>query len=340
MERKAERTLKQINGSNALPISVIVPVYNVEDYLLRCLESISSQTFTNWQCVLVDDGSTDQSGIICDEYVKKDSRFTVFHRTNHGLSQSRYYGFLHSDSEYVVFVDSDDWLDDTYLESMYDCVRNCPQVVDIVMCDYWMDNSNSRLYINNAPSSCKSKTIITETLNRRIHAGLWSKMIRRSLLSDNDVSFSRYDYYEDMYMFLSLLQYAEYIVYKPKATYHYYNNPQSLTHDKDVKKRMRRYEEFVQNMDELNRKYLLDSDDETSKALDCCINFEKRLLILNYFDRYNEIKGLLRYFPKSMKYCYCNSIGDFCFLMASRFGFILPYTARAFFKRLSGCKKT
>lgn len=338
MDRKVDMTMKHIGISSKLPISVIVPIYNVENYLLRCLDSISSQTFTNWQCILVNDGSTDQSGKICDEYVKRDSRFIVFHRTNHGLTQSRHYGFLHSDSEYVVFIDSDDWLDDTYLESMYDCVRNCPQAVDIVMCDYWMDNSGSQLYINNGPSSCKSKTVIIETLNRRIHAGLWSKMFRRSLISDNDVSFSRNDYYEDMYMFLSLLQYADCIVYKRMATYHYYNNPKSLTHDKDIKKRLHRYEEFVQNMDELNLKYQLDADCEISKALDYCINFEKRLLILKYFDRYKEIKRLLKYFPKSMKFRYCNSVGDFCFFMASRFGFIIPYKTRAYVKHLLGRK--
>ena len=313
-------------------ISVLIPVYNVEPYLHRCLDSVLSQSIDNWECVLVDDGSTDLCGKICDQYAEKDSRFHVFHRKNHGLSESRSYALQHSSGEYVVFVDSDDWLDDNYLKSMFDGFRNANDRVDIVMCDYWINNTDSQLYIANTPTNCSSKAIINDTLRRKIHAGLWSKMFRRTLLEKNGVSFSRYDYYEDMFLFVSLLHYAKKNVYLPVATYHYCYNPKSYTHDSDFQKRLHLYEEFVLNMKALNSIFKLDSEKKTAKSLDICINHDKRILILNFFSKYEAIKHLLQYFPHSMKIKYCRTFGDLCFFMASRFGFIAPYRFRAFIR--------
>lgn len=91
-------------------ISVIVPVYNVEKYLSRCIDSIISQTFSDFELILVDDGSTDSSGKICDEYGKKDGRVKVIHKKNGGQSSARNAGIENSTGEYISFVDSDDWI--------------------------------------------------------------------------------------------------------------------------------------------------------------------------------------------------------------------------------------
>lgn len=100
---------------NAPKISVIVPVYNVEKYLQRCIESILSQTFTDFEVLLIDDGSNDRSGEICDEYAKKDGRIRVFHKENGGVSSARNTGLDNVQGEWVCFVDSDDWLDLDFL---------------------------------------------------------------------------------------------------------------------------------------------------------------------------------------------------------------------------------
>lgn len=97
--------------------SVIVPVYNVEKVLSRCIESILSQTFSNFELILIDDGSTDKSGEICDEYKKKDERIKVVHQKNQGVSKARNVGLDISKGKYIVFVDSDDYVDNIYLES-------------------------------------------------------------------------------------------------------------------------------------------------------------------------------------------------------------------------------
>ncbi|MDE7478361.1 MAG: glycosyltransferase family 2 protein, partial [Lachnospiraceae bacterium] len=99
-------------------ISVIVPVYNVEKYVMRCIESILAQTYTNLEILLVDDGSTDASGKICDELAKKDVRIRIIHKENGGPSDARNVGIQEARGEYYLFVDSDDWISENLLESM------------------------------------------------------------------------------------------------------------------------------------------------------------------------------------------------------------------------------
>lgn len=96
--------------------SIIVPVYNVEKYLSTCVESILSQTFNNWELILINDGSTDYSGIICDEYKKKDTRIKVFHTENKGVSAARNIGLKNAIGEWFTFIDSDDYVDTNWLE--------------------------------------------------------------------------------------------------------------------------------------------------------------------------------------------------------------------------------
>ena len=96
--------------------SIIVPVYNVEKYLSTCVESILSQTFNNWELILINDGSTDYSGIICDEYKKKDTRIKVFHTENKGVSAARNIGLKNAIGEWIAFIDSDDYMEKNWLE--------------------------------------------------------------------------------------------------------------------------------------------------------------------------------------------------------------------------------
>ena len=100
-------------------ISIIVPVYKVEQYLRRCLDSIVAQTFTDWECILIDDGSPDNSGRICDEYAEKDKRFRVFHQENVGVSAARNKGLDEARGEWIGFVDSDDWIEKEMYEYLY-----------------------------------------------------------------------------------------------------------------------------------------------------------------------------------------------------------------------------
>ena len=100
-------------------ISVIVPVYNTEKYLHRCVDSILAQTFTDFELLLIDDGSTDSSGAICDESAQKDSRVRVFHKENGGVSSARNLGLDKAKGKWVTFVDSDDWIKESFLNKLY-----------------------------------------------------------------------------------------------------------------------------------------------------------------------------------------------------------------------------
>ena len=133
-------------------ISVIVPVYKVEKYIHRCVDSILTQTFTDFELILVDDGSPDNCGIICDEYALKDNRIHVIHKENGGLSDARNAGidwaFENSNSEWLTFIDSDDWVHPKYFEAMVRAAQIYR--TEIAICNYleaetFMDFESSRL---------------------------------------------------------------------------------------------------------------------------------------------------------------------------------------------------
>ena len=128
-------------------ISIIVPVYNVEQYIHKCIDSILIQTLTDFELILIDDGSKDTSGEICDEYAKKDSRIRVIHKENGGLSSARNAGIDIATSDYLGFVDSDDWIDINMYESLYSGIID--NNADIALCRilYQLEN-NKRYYFN------------------------------------------------------------------------------------------------------------------------------------------------------------------------------------------------
>ena len=105
-------------------VSLVVPIYNVENYLRMCLDSIEHQTYSNIEVLLINDGSLDSSGEICQEYVARDSRFRYFEKENGGLSDARNYGIDRSKWEFLTFIDSDDWIEPTYVEDMYQAALN------------------------------------------------------------------------------------------------------------------------------------------------------------------------------------------------------------------------
>ena len=115
-------------------ISVIVPVYNVENYIQYCLESLVNQTYKNLQIILVDDGSTDSSGYICDKYALKDKRIKVIHKSNGGLSSARNSGMQLADGNYIGFVDSDDFIMPTFYEELYNLLQKYDS--DIAECEF------------------------------------------------------------------------------------------------------------------------------------------------------------------------------------------------------------
>ena len=128
-------------------ITVIIPVYNVEKYLEQCIKSVIGQTYKNLEIILVDDGSTDKSGQICDKYAELDDRIFVIHKANGGLSDARNAGLEILSGEYVTFVDSDDYVSPIYIEAFYYAINMCPDTELVIEKDYmrFMDGKTAEL---------------------------------------------------------------------------------------------------------------------------------------------------------------------------------------------------
>lgn len=205
-------------------ISVIVPVYNTERYIHRCLDSILTQTFENFELILVDDGSTDASGGICDEYALRDSRVQVFHQENSGQAAARNYAldwiFANSESKYISFVDSDDWVHPQYLEIMRDGLIQF--AVNICQCGHLETDSTEIV-----PEVHKTISCITpdEQYLNHYSAFMWDKLF--SKLCWKDIRFPEGQVYEDVAIWYKLLFQEKRLALTENKLYYYYINQES-----------------------------------------------------------------------------------------------------------------
>lgn len=204
-------------------ISIIVPVYNAEKYLHRCLDSIVAQTFTNWECFLVDDGSKDSSGAICDEYSTRDNRFRVFHKENGGVSSARQFGMermLESDSKYTIHADPDDWVEPNMLECLYQKAEESG--ADMVICDFYK-NTSKRQFLKKQDPESENPHEVLNALYGGLHGSLWNKLIRSACYKEANIRFPQgLNYCEDFFVNVCLLlRSVSKVAYLPKAFYHY-----------------------------------------------------------------------------------------------------------------------
>ena len=211
-------------------ISVIVPVYNTEKYLHRCIDSILAQTFTDFEVLLIDDGSTDSSGTICDEYAHKDSRVRVFHKENGGVGAARKMGIDNAFGKYSIHVDSDDWIECNMLEELYK--KACDTQADMVICDFYEVNRIKKIYRKQNISAPLAHTTLEDLLFNRIHGSLCNKLIKLSCYKEFGVDFIRgVDYCEDYLVNVQLLSKDISVAYLGMAFYNYdqYTSNKSIT---------------------------------------------------------------------------------------------------------------
>ena len=208
-------------------ISVIVPIYNVSEYLRRCLDSIVGQSYKRIEIILVNDGSTDNSGEICKEYAQKDNRIKIIEKQNGGLSEARNYGINIAKGNYITFVDSDDWLEEEYIEVLYKCIYK--EQCDVSICDFYNITSSKKIlnkYMNNEYEYVyKGKEALIELLKaEKFSTSAWGKLYKRSLFLERRYPVGKI--YEDIPVtydiFLSDIK-AIFIA-KPLYNYFYRNN--------------------------------------------------------------------------------------------------------------------
>ena len=215
-----------------ISVSVIVPVYNAERYLERCVNSIFAQTFTDYELILVDDGSTDGSGKMCDDYAQSNPQVCVNHQTNQGVSAARQKGLDAANGQYVIFADPDDWVEPTMLKELFEVAIN--NDADVVICDFWINSSEvtgDRKYQN--PRALSSDSLLRQLISRELHGFTWNKLYRSSCLRKYHVTFPQgINYCEDLWFNCKLFFNQDVkVAYLKKAFYHYdyYSNSSGLS---------------------------------------------------------------------------------------------------------------
>lgn len=168
-------------------ISVIVPVYNVEKYLRRCIDSILAQTFIDFELLLIDDGSKDRSGEICDEYATKDMRVRVFHNENHGVAYTRQFGMEHVTAEYFAFVDSDDFIDQQYLFLLFKEINSTQS--DMTVCAY--NEIGEKGNAIRGDVAYDKVSFIKALLLSKEWGVLWNKLFKKKIVDENSILFEK-----------------------------------------------------------------------------------------------------------------------------------------------------
>ena len=204
-------------------ISIIVPIYNVELYLPRCIDSVLSQSFSDFELVLINDGSTDQSGDICDEYATKDSRIKVIHQDNKGVSYARNRGLDVATGEYIAFVDPDDYIDGRMYEIL---VRKIEEVkADIAICSFAFVK-NSTVMAQDSGEKCQlfnKEQALEYYFNEKLpfdYSFLWNKLFHKNLFKNIRLN-SNLFVQEDSEALIRFLDLCSSIVYTPDALYFY-----------------------------------------------------------------------------------------------------------------------
>lgn len=212
-------------------ISVIVPVYNVKDYIEKCLDSICGQTYGNLEIIVVDDGSTDGSGDICDKYAQLDSRIKVFHQSNAGQSAARNMALDIAQGEYFGFVDSDDWIEEDMYEFLYHLVTE--NHADISICSHYKDKggkSESKYASGKISVFTRDEAIRALVVDKKVRNYLVDKLYKRQLFNNIRLPLNRV--YEDLAVSYKVFYGAEKVVMQEIPKYHYIIREGSTTQSK------------------------------------------------------------------------------------------------------------
>ena len=221
-------------------ISVIVPVFNVENYLEKCVKSIIEQTYKNLEVILVDDGSTDKSGFLCDELKKQDYRIKVIHKTNGGLSDARNAGIQVSTGKYLSFIDSDDYLERTALEQMMQAILISHSEIAICNIMRFYDDGCTEEFYNPTDNQEVLEGIRRfDTLNQ---PSVCNKLFDAKLFAN--ISFPYGKFYEDTYVYHELLYKADKVVLTGKTGYWYLSRKGSILGRSQFSNR---YFDFISN---------------------------------------------------------------------------------------------
>lgn len=306
-------------------ISIIVPVYNVEKHLDKCIKGIIDQTYQNWELILINDGSSDRSGTICDEYASWDTRITVVHQPNSGVSIARNKGIDLAKGNFITFIDSDDWVDSYFLEAF---INASPQKNSITYCGI---TSHEQNYIHQYFHYKKDKLFIHQNNERKIieqnlfqDGGPVNKLYCANLIKENKIRFDpNLKYHEDHLFVYNALLHAKQINLIETCGYHYIYygdwSTNSLSHigRRDVAGLINASNKFLKILPALFKRYNI-SNPEYINIVSTLTGYSQLLLAIrnaysfqkenhcNSFEILKKLRGRVlsirnNYFPKTRK---------------------------------------
>lgn len=280
--------------------SIILPIYNVEKYLRECIDSVLSQSFTDYEIILVDDGSTDSSGAICDEYAQKHPFINVVHKSNSGLSEARNVGLEAALGEYIIFIDSDDYISDN--DFLLDISKKIPEN-DLVLYKFskFYDESGKTLPcsftmpdISNAENLSEKIKMLVK--NDAFYCAAWTKCIRKTILTENKIYFESGLLSEDQEWYFHILSVIKNVDAVDKSYIMYRQRQGSISHSFRIKN----LDDCIYILKKWSEYYLSKKDTDIS---DGCLNALGKLycnLLTGYValkdkakkSRYDELKDL------------------------------------------------
>lgn len=286
-------------------ITFILPVYNSESTLKRCLDSILKQSYCNYEVIIVDDGSIDNSGKICDSYSLNDKKFRVVHTENAGIASARQLGVSLATGEYVIHIDSDDWIESNMLSDMMNEISDA----DILISDYYYNTKLGQTYVRQKDCTT-SEELLTAIVKGEVFGSLWHKLLRRYLYQriefNADLSFCE----DQLLLFKILTTYKCKVINLHKAYYHYECTDGSLTHriDRGHFENKIKYEDYaLQVLSPLRFRYVRDIF-----VLDRLRSYSSPIQSKIYDN--NEIKAIINRLPKPsagrirIKFAFVNKI--------------------------------
>lgn len=212
-------------------ISIITPVYKVEDYLRKCVDSILNQTFTDFELFIVDDGSPDSCGVIADEYEKKDSRVRVIHKENGGAPSARNAGIIEATGEYFYFPDSDDWIEPTYLQELYNLATKTEAqlVVSGFVMEYYENNSTQSYEISATEKSFNEQNEVRRNIhnyfNNMMMAVPWNKLYKADYIRNKALFFPNVKW-DDLHFNMEVIMDIEKVAISSSTGYHFFRSRQ------------------------------------------------------------------------------------------------------------------
>lgn len=287
-------------------ISIIVPVYKVEKYLKKCVDSILNQTFSDIEVILVDDGSPDRSGIICDEYAKNDTRVKVIHKENGGLSSARNAGIEVAQGRFIGFVDSDDYIATDMYQLLYEDITR--EEADMAICGiydvYEGKKPLQKAVIKRTTSSDEALLLILQGNIISVHAV--NKLYKRRLF--DIVRYPEGKYHEDSFIIVELLDQCQKVVINSEQKYYYYHRLGSINTEQFSKKQFEFIEAWEQNEIKLQGRGL--AIEKAAHQRVCFANFLvlDKLLVSGQLKNYDRGYESIRFLRKNYQFIMKNDV--------------------------------